>query len=99
MKEKKHRFEDALNATKAAVEEGVVPGGGTAYIRALPVLDKIEAEADEAVGANRVRRALEERARQRAANAGAEGSRIAERLQRERGRTGCAAARRASAGP
>src|SRR5207247_658898 len=47
MKEKKHRFEDALNATKAAVEEGVVPGGGTAYIRALPALDKIEAEAEE----------------------------------------------------
>ena len=88
MKEKKHRFEDALNATKAAVEEGVVPGGGTAYIRALPVLDKIEAEADEAIGANLVRRALEEPARQLAANAGVEGSLIVERLKRESGRTG-----------
>src|SRR5437667_451505 len=88
MKEKKHRFEDALNATKAAVEEGVVPGGGTAYIRALPALDKIEAEADEAIGANLVRRALEEPARQLAANAGVEGSLIVERLKRESGRTG-----------
>src|SRR2546425_7049619 len=88
MKEKKHRFEDALNATKAAVEEGVVPGGGTAYIRALPALDKIEAEADEAIGANLVRRALEEPARQLAANAGVEGSLIVERLKREAGRTG-----------
>src|SRR5881296_4350132 len=54
MKEKKARVEDALHATKAAVEEGIVPGGGTAYIRALPALDKIEAEADEAIGANLV---------------------------------------------
>src|SRR3989442_145509 len=88
MKEKKHRFEDALNATKAAVEEGVVPGGGTAYIRALSVLDKVEAEGDEAIGVNLVRRALEEPARQLAANAGVEGSLIVERLKREAGRTG-----------
>ncbi len=88
MKEKKHRFEDALNATKAAVEEGVVPGGGTAYIRALSVLDKVEAEGDEAIGVNLVRRALEEPARQLAANAGVEGSLIVERLKRETGRTG-----------
>ncbi len=88
MKEKKHRFEDALNATKAAVEEGVVPGGGTGYIRALPALEKIEAEADEAIGIRLVRRALEEPARQLAANAGVEGSLIVERLKRETGRTG-----------
>ncbi|MGH2395653.1 MAG: chaperonin GroEL, partial [bacterium] len=74
MKEKKHRFEDALNATKAAVEEGVVPGGGTAYIRALSALEKVEAEEDERIGVNLVRRALEEPARQLAANAGVEGS-------------------------
>ena len=61
---------------------------GTAYIRALPALDKIEAEADEAIGANLVRRALEEPARQLAANAGVEGSLIVERLKRESGRTG-----------
>ncbi len=88
MKEKKHRFEDALNATKAAVEEGVVPGGGTAYIRALPALEKIEAEGDETIGVRLVRRALEEPARQLAANAGVEGSLIVERLKRETGRTG-----------
>ncbi len=88
MKEKKHRFEDALNATKAAVEEGVVPGGGTGYIRALPALEKIEAEGDEAIGVRLVHRALEEPARQLAANAGVEGSLIVERLKRETGRTG-----------
>jgi len=88
MKEKKHRFEDALNATKAAVEEGIVPGGGTAYIRALSALEKVEAEEDERIGVNLVRRALEEPARQLAANAGVEGSLIVERLKREGGRTG-----------
>jgi chaperonin GroEL len=88
MKEKKHRFEDALNATKAAVEEGIVPGGGTAYIRALSALEKVEAEDDESIGVNLVRRALEEPARQLAANAGVEGSLIVERLKREGGRTG-----------
>ena len=88
MKEKKHRFEDALNATKAAVEEGIVPGGGTAFIRALGALEKVEAEGDEAMGVKIVRRALEEPARQLAANAGIEGSLIVERLKRESGRTG-----------
>ncbi|HEY6103176.1 MAG TPA: chaperonin GroEL [bacterium] len=88
MKEKKHRFEDALNATKAAVEEGIVPGGGAAFIRALAALEKLEAEGDEAVGVALVRRALEEPARQLAANAGVEGSLIVERLKRESGRTG-----------
>jgi chaperonin GroEL len=88
MKEKKHRFEDALNATKAAVEEGIVPGGGAAFIRALAALEKLEAQGDEAVGVALVRRALEEPARQLAANAGVEGSLIVERLKRESGRTG-----------
>jgi len=88
MKEKKHRFEDALNNAKASVEEGILPGGGTAYIRALSALSKVEAEGDEAVGVTLVRRALEEPARQLAANAGVEGSLIVERLKRETGRTG-----------
>ncbi len=76
LKEKKHRFEDALNATRAAVEEGVVPGGGTAYLRAIGAVDKVigELEGDEATGAKIVRRALEEPTRQIAENAGFEGS-------------------------
>src|SRR2546428_11046006 len=68
MKEKKHRFEDALNATKAAVEEGTVPGGGTAYIPAPPGLDTGEAEGEEASGGDPGRRALEGPARQQAGN-------------------------------
>ncbi len=76
LKEKKHRFEDALNATRAAVEEGVVPGGGTTYLRAIGAVDKVigELEGDEATGAKIVRRALEEPTRQIAENAGFEGS-------------------------
>ena len=76
LKEKKHRFEDALNATRAAVEEGVVPGGGTTYLRAIGAVDKVigELEGDEATGAKIVRRALEEPTRQIAENAGYEGS-------------------------
>jgi len=88
MKEKKHRFEDALNATKAAVEEGIVPGGGVSYVRALDALAKVDASGDEAIGVSLVRRALEEPARQLAANAGAEGSLIVERLKHETGRIG-----------
>ncbi len=88
MKEKKHRFEDALNATKAAVEEGIVPGGGVSYVRALDALAKVDAAGDEAIGVSLVRRALEEPARQLAANAGAEGSLIVERLKHETGRIG-----------
>ncbi|MDR7556510.1 MAG: chaperonin GroEL [Armatimonadota bacterium] len=84
MKEKKHRFEDALNATKAAVEEGIVPGGGVALINAIPALDAVKAEGDEAIGVSIVRRALEEPARQIAHNAGAEGSLIVERIKKER---------------
>ena len=74
LKEKKHRVEDALSATRAAVEEGIVPGGGVAFINALPVLDKVQAEGDEATGVSIVRRALEEPLRMIAINAGREGS-------------------------
>ena len=74
MKEKKHRVEDALQATRAALEEGIVPGGGVALINAIPALDKLELEGEEAVGAAIVRRALEEPLRQLAANAGLDGS-------------------------
>jgi chaperonin GroEL len=81
LKEKKQRIEDALEATRAAVEEGIVPGGGTVYIRLIPVLEKIEADAEEKVGINIVRRALEEPARIIAQNAGVEGSLVVERLK------------------
>ena len=74
LKEKKHRFEDALSATRAAVEEGVVAGGGATLISIIPVLDKLNLTGDEKVGVNIVRRALEEPLRQIAANAGLEGS-------------------------
>ena len=81
MKEKKDRVEDALNATRAAVAEGIVPGGGTAYIRCLPVLDDIEASEEELAGVNIVRRAVEEPLRQIAANAGFEGSVVVEKVR------------------
>jgi len=74
LKEKKHRIEDALSATRAAIEEGIVAGGGTALINALPALDRLQLTGDEATGANILRRALEEPLRQIAHNAGAEGS-------------------------
>jgi chaperonin GroEL len=81
LKEKKHRFEDGLNTTKAAVEEGIVPGGGVALIRCIPALDKAKADGDEAVGVALVRRALEEPLRQLATNAGMEGSLVVERIK------------------
>uniref|UniRef100_UPI001BD1E244 chaperonin GroEL n=1 Tax=Tepidanaerobacter acetatoxydans TaxID=499229 RepID=UPI001BD1E244 len=81
LKERKLRIEDALSATRAAVEEGIVPGGGTAFIDAVPALDKIQAEGDEAIGINIIKRALEEPVRQIAANAGYEGSIIIEKLK------------------
>ena len=74
MKEKKARVEDALNATRAAVEEGIVPGGGVVFIRAIKALEKLKLEGDQAIGASIVSRALEEPMRQIANNAGAEGS-------------------------
>jgi chaperonin GroEL len=74
MKEKKHRVEDALQATRAALEEGIVPGGGVVLVNAIPALDKLKLTGDEATGAGIVRRALEEPLRQLADNAGLEGS-------------------------
>ena len=74
MKEKKARVEDAMHATRAAVEEGIVPGGGVAFIRSISVLEKLKAEGDEQIGINIVKRALEEPLRLIAANAGCEGS-------------------------
>src|SRR6266568_1687380 len=83
MKEKKARVEDALNATRAAVEEGVVPGGGVAYLRSLPALDKLEGEleGDQRIGVRIVKRALEEPLRYIASNAGAEGSIVVQRVR------------------
>jgi len=74
LKEKKHRIEDALSATRAAVEEGIVAGGGTALINALPALDTLKLDGDEKIGVDILRRAMEEPLRQIAFNAGAEGS-------------------------
>ena len=74
LKEKKHRIEDALSTTRAAVEEGLVAGGGTALLQALPALDKLKLDGDEAIGVNILRRALEAPIRQIAENAGQEGS-------------------------
>jgi chaperonin GroEL len=74
MKEKKARVEDAMHATRAAVEEGIVPGGGVAFIRALPALEKLKLEGDEQIGVNIVRRSLEEPLRMIASNAGHEGA-------------------------
>jgi chaperonin GroEL len=83
MKEKKARVEDALNATRAAVEEGIVPGGGVALLRAAKAIDKLKLEGDEKVGAMIVRRALEEPIRQIVENAGLEGSVLVERVKAE----------------
>jgi chaperonin GroEL len=88
MKEKKARVEDALNATRAAVEEGIVPGGGLAYVRALPTLEKIQLDSDRQVGVNIIRRALEEPLRQIATNAGAEGAMVLQRVKGEKGNMG-----------
>lgn len=84
MKEKKYRVEDALNATRAAVEEGIVSGGGTAYINAIPEIEKLvdSLEGDEKTGASIILRALEEPLRQIAANAGVDGSVIVDRIKK-----------------
>jgi chaperonin GroEL len=84
LKEKKHRVEDALSATRAAVEEGIVPGGGVALINAVPALEEIKMEfADEQTGVTIVRRALEEPMRQLAVNAGRDGAVIVENARRQ----------------
>jgi chaperonin GroEL len=89
MKEKKARVEDAMHATKAAVEEGIVPGGGVAYVRAVPALEKIKDENEDVqAGINIVRRALEEPLRQIANNAGHEGSVVVNRVKEEKKATG-----------
>ena len=81
LKEKKARVEDAMHATRAAVEEGIVPGGGVAFIRCLPALEKVQLEGDEAVGCGIVKRAMEEPLRQIAVNAGFEGAVIVDKVQ------------------
>jgi chaperonin GroEL len=88
LKERKHRVEDALSATRAAVEEGIVPGGGVALLNAVKALDRVKAEGDEWTGVQILRRALEEPMRQIAINAGADGSVVVQtvrRLQQEKG--------------
>lgn len=84
MKEKKARVEDALHATKAAVEEGTVPGGGVAYLRCVQKLEELKLAGDELIGVNTVRRALEEPARQLIANAGEEPSVILDRIKKDK---------------
>lgn len=88
MKEVKHRIEDAVGATKAAVEEGVVPGGGVALLRAVKVLDSLKLEKEEEVAKNILRRALEEPIRQIAQNAGVDGAVIAEEVKKSKGAVG-----------
>ena len=83
LKEKKHRIEDAVQTTKAAVEEGIVPGGGVALLTAQAALDKVDLEGDEATGANIVRRSLEEPLKQIATNAGLEGGVVIEKVRSE----------------
>jgi chaperonin GroEL len=88
MKEKKARVEDALNATRAAVEEGVIPGGGVGLVRCIPAVAGLKLDGDEAVGATIIRRALEEPIRQLALNAGAEGSIVVQRVKEGAGAFG-----------
>ena len=88
MKERKARVEDALNATKAAVEEGIVAGGGVALLRTIPALDKLKLEGDEKIGVNIVKKALEEPIRWIAENAGIEGSIAVDRVKKEKGNIG-----------
>ena len=89
MKEKKLRIEDALNATRAAVEEGIVAGGGTAYLNAIPAVEKLmaEVEGDEKTGVQIIARALTAPMKQIAANAGIDGSVVLEKI-RESGKVG-----------
>jgi chaperonin GroEL len=93
MKEKKARVEDALHATRAAVEEGIVPGGGVALIRAQKALDSLKLEGDEAVGMAIVRRAIEEPLRTLADNAGQEGALIVQEVKKRKGNEGYDVAR------
>jgi chaperonin GroEL len=88
MKEKKARVEDALNATRAAVEEGIVPGGGVALVRAVKALEKLKLEGEEQLGVNLIKRALEEPVRQIANNAGFEGSVVVQKVMGGKGNFG-----------
>jgi chaperonin GroEL len=92
MKEKKARVEDALHATKAAVEEGIVPGGGVALLRSIDALNSVQATGDQKIGVNIIRRALEEPLRQISQNAGLEGSVVVQRVRSEQGTMGFDAA-------
>jgi chaperonin GroEL len=92
MKEKKARVEDALNATRAAVEEGIVPGGGVALVRCLTALEKIKIKADQKMGVKVVMRAIEEPLRQIANNAGQEGSVVIDKVKSAEGAFGYNAA-------
>jgi chaperonin GroEL len=92
MKEKKARVEDALNATRAAVEEGIVPGGGVALLRTLPALDRMELPGEQRYGVNIIRRALEEPLRQIAQNAGQEGAVVVNKVRLGKGAYGFNAA-------
>lgn len=84
MKEKKARVEDAMHATRAAVEEGIVPGGGVTFLGAIPAVDKLKLEGDEQIGANIVKRALEEPLRMIAQNAGVEGAVVVGKIRDEK---------------
>ena len=88
MKEKKARVEDALHATRAAVEEGIVPGGGVAFIRAQKVLETLALEGDEKIGLEIVRRAIEQPLRTLADNAGKEGALIVQEVKKRKGNEG-----------
>ena len=88
MKEKKARVDDALHATRAAVEEGIIPGGGVGLIRCIPALDKLKGDEDEKIGIDIIKRALEEPIRQLTFNAGLEGSVIVQRVKQEKGNIG-----------
>jgi chaperonin GroEL len=88
MKEKKARVEDALHATRAAVEEGIIPGGEIGLLNSIPALDKIKSEGDELIGVNIIKRALEEPLRQLVGNAGVEGSVIVAQLKKEKNTVG-----------
>ncbi|MCM8795419.1 MAG: chaperonin GroEL, partial [Candidatus Omnitrophica bacterium] len=88
MKEKKARVEDALHATRAAVEEGIIPGGGVAFLRTIPALEKLKVEGDEKIGVDIIKRALEEPIRQLAENAGLEGSVVVQRVKQEKTNVG-----------
>jgi chaperonin GroEL len=81
LKEKKARVEDAMHATRASVEEGIVPGGGVALLRCIPALERLKLHGDEAIGVNIVNRALEEPTRQIAQNAGHEGAVVVGRIR------------------